>query len=795
MTRGHRALDLFKQALPLDLAERSAFLERACAGDDGLRGEVDALLTADAAAGDFLAEPLAQRRDRSGERLGPYRLTHHVGSGGMGSVYRAERVDGVFSRPVAIKLLLFDAGDLRQRFALEQRILGALDHPNIARLLDVGGDATGAPYLVMEFVEGRPINRYVHERALPLGARIALFLKILDAVQTAHSQLVVHRDIKPGNVLVDAHGEPKLLDFGIAKLLGERASATRTGLGPLTPDYASPEQVRGEPVGIGSDIYSLGVLLYELIADQPPYRIGGRRPSEIERVVCETEPPRPSSRVSLRHAGGNSRDLDAIVLKALEKPPHRRYASCAAFAEDLRRWLAGDQVQAREPSWSERSQRFLRRHRFAASVAAAATLALLVGSGFALWQAHVARLERDRAERINRFLTDMLAAASPADLGRKATVGDVLDRAQRLAERELMDDPRSGAGTELTLAQTYHALGDLDAAQHSAEAALAAGRRSGEASAAVAAQIELGEILTQRGDTDAAAPVLRQARADADAFGEARLRAAAATALGSLESQRGDAAQARKWFESALRELPSDAVGARAEALNDLAIARNAQGDSAGALALQQQVVALLQRAYPHGHPDLAKGLANLGSALEIAGRFDDAAATYALALPMQVELLGENHADVVGTLASMTNLGLRRGDVDAALHDGERAWGAAQALAATHPMTAYAASMYAQALCAAGRGREAVPLVEQALAARKAELPPDHPLIANTESVLGLARAQAGDVAGGRRLAQGAYERLRAKLGGTHELSVHAQARLAQIDALAGSADFATRR
>jgi eukaryotic-like serine/threonine-protein kinase len=786
MNGSRQAFELFKSALPLDAPQRQAFLDRECADDVSLRREVIALLAADADAGDFLAEPLPQRLDRSGEMLGPYRLVRHVGSGGMGSVYRAERIDGVFSRPVAIKLLLYDAGDLRQRFALEQRILGALDHPNIARLLDVGGDATGAPYLVMEFVEGQAITQYVQEQDLALSARLELFLKILDAVQVAHSALVVHRDIKPGNVLVDGHGEPKLLDFGIAKLIGEQApAATRTGLGPLTPDYASPEQVRGEPVGIGTDIYSLGVLLYELITDQQPYRISDRRPSEIERIVCDTDPPRPSTHLPTQRIAGSRRDLDAIVLKALEKSPRRRYASCAAFADDLRRWLAGEQVQAREPAWSERSQRFLRRHRFGVSVAAATTLALLIGTAFALWQARVARSERDRAERINRFLTDMLSAASPADLGRKATVNDVLDRAQRLAERELIDDPRTGAGTELTLAQTYHALGDLDAAQRSAEAALAAALRSGDAADTVGAQVELGEILTQRGNVDAAEPVLRAAHDGSSALSDRRLSAAAATALGSLQNQRGNAAQAQIWFETALLELPADAAGARAEAMNDLAIARNAQGDSAAALALQQQVVDLLQHTYPHGHPDLAKGLANLGSALEIAGRFDDAAAAYARALPMQIDLLGENHPDVVETLASMTNLDLRRDDTAAALRDGERAWSAAQHLAAAHPMNAYAASMYAQALCAAGRGRDAVPLVEQALAARRSGLPPDHPLIASTESVLGLARAQAGDTASGQRLAREAYERLRAKLGEEHELTIHAKQRLAQIEAL----------
>ena len=353
MTDAKRTMEVFERALALEEEERASFLAGECADDEGLRHEVGALLRADASAAssDFLAIPLQTVGDRSGERLGAYRLVELIGSGGMGSVYRGERADGAYTKSVAIKLVLFDAGDLRTRFALEQRILGAFSHPNIASLLDVGNDDNGAPFLVMEFVQGQPLTAYARDRELDIRSRIALFLKILDAVQTAHSQLVVHRDIKPNNVLVDAHGEPKLLDFGIAKLLGEGPqTATRTRLGPLTPEYASPEQIRGEPIGTGSDIYSLGVLLYELVTGTRPYRIDDARPSAIEHVICHVEPPRPSTHATLRHAGGNVRDLDAIILRALEKTARRRYVSCAAFAEDLRHWLDGEPVGARNPT-------------------------------------------------------------------------------------------------------------------------------------------------------------------------------------------------------------------------------------------------------------------------------------------------------------------------------------------------------------------------------------------------------------------------------------------------------------
>ncbi len=792
MSNAAQALDVFKRALLLPEPEQIALLDQECGVGTPLRDEVDALLQADAAAevGGFLVAPLSARVDRSGESLGAYRLIHLVGSGGMGSVYRAERSDAAFSRPVAIKLLLFDAGDLRLRFAQEQRILGALDHPNIARLLDVGSDAHGAPFLVMEFVEGHVLTDYVRENRLDIRARIELFIKILDAVQTAHGQLVVHRDIKPANVLVDAHGEPKLLDFGIAKLTGGQVlSTTRTGLGPLTPEYASPEQVRGDPIGVGSDIYSLGILLYQLLTDQLPYRIIDTRPSEIERVICSTDPARPSTRMPTQRLPGSPRDLDAILLKAMSKVPRERYASCTAFAAELRHWLDGKQVLARVPTWTERSRRYVRRHVLVLSAAGGVAVALVSGSGLALWQAHVARMERDRAESVNTFLTDMLAAANPVNLGRKATVRDVLDRAQRMAEHQLDDDPQTATTALLTLSKTYHALGESVAARHSAEGALAAANRIGDQAQATESRIELGEILSQAGDTKSALPVLQQARADAEVGHDNRQRARAANALGSLESQRGDAAAAQRWFEIALDEFAPTQIDMRSEVLNNLAIARDAQGDHEGALRFQLEVVAMLRRAYPHGHPNLARDLANLASAYEIAGRFDEAATTFGQALPLQIDLLGESHPDVVETLSSMTNLDLRRNQEPEALRDGARAWNSAQQLPPDHPATAYAAVMYAQALCAAGRGGEAMPLIEQALAARKAALPSDHPLIANTESLLGLATAQSGDRTSGARIARSAWEHLRDKRGEANELTVAAKQRLALIEAMPNAA------
>lgn len=786
MSDPRRTLELFEKVLACATSERPTFLDEQCAGDAELRRAIEALLAADAAASGFLDQPIQPSADRSGERLGVWRLLQLIGSGGMGSVYRAERADNAYAKPVAIKLLLIDAGDLRTRFALEQRILGSITHPNIASLLDIGNDERGAPFLVMEFVEGEPITTYARRMKLDARECADLFLKILDAVQTAHSQLIVHRDLKPGNILVDAHGEPKLLDFGIAKLLvADSPSATRTGLGPLTPNYASPEQVRGEPVGTGSDIYSLGIVLFELVTGELPYRIDDTRPSAVERIVCETEPARPSS--LLKHdGGGNRRDLDAIVLKALEKSPRNRYPSCSAFADDLRRWRDGKQVDAREPRVSERALRYLRRHRLAVSVASAASLALLIGSAIALWQAQVASVAQARAERVNRFLTDMLSAANPGDLGRNATVAQVLQRAQQLADRDMRHDPQTAATTQMTLMKTYAALGDWTAARTSAEASLKAATEVGDTATIIEAEIGLGEVLFTSGASDEAKAMLERGRADALRGGSASQRATAAHILGRLEARRNNLAVARTWYETALAEVPANDPDSHSYILNELARIRQTEGDTSAAHALLKQSVALMRSTYPRGNPALAISLGYLGTAYTKSGELQLAVDAYAEALTMQTALLGENHPDVVVTLANISALDLRRKDIDAAIADGKRAAAVADRLPdSERAFAANAYTAYGNALIEAKRPAEAIPMLEKSLVVYHEMLPNDHPLTAGVESALGLAEAQNGDITGGRKLAQAAYDRMLAKFGDANESTQLARTRLDRIIAI----------
>ena len=416
---------MLSEALELDTGRRQQFLNSACAHDAELRSEVDLLLAhqvdtdsdaIEACAADAAYLRLnvdAHRATKIGSRIGAYKVLREIGCGGMGTVYLAERDDEHYQQQVAIKLINPGLGGeaMRRRFRNEMQVLADLNHANIARLFDGGETADGVPYLVMEFVEGHPINRYCDDHELSTEQRLKLFCTVCEAVQYAHQHLVVHRDIKPGNILVTKEGLPKLVDFGIAKLLDRARStpaATATAMPFMTPEYASPEQVQGVPATTATDIYSLGVVLYELLSGRLPYRLKSRVPHEIAKAICDQEPQRPSAAIPA-HEHTDARiqvprkrlhaDLDNIVLMAMRKEPQRRYATAAQFAEDIRRHLNGLPVRARHDTFTYRAGKFIRRQKFAVAAAALIAITLLIGIVATAWQARVARAERARAER------------------------------------------------------------------------------------------------------------------------------------------------------------------------------------------------------------------------------------------------------------------------------------------------------------------------------------------------------------------------------------------------------------
>ena len=398
---------------------RAALVAERCGGDSELRREVESLLDQTTTGIENLAvkasAPLRQDRSRleAGRRMGPWAIVRELGRGGMGAVYLAERADGAFQKNVAIKVLKrgTDTDEILRRFEAERQILARLDHPNITRLIDAGTTDDGLPYVVMDYVAGEPITRYANENQLAVDGRLKLFRAVCSAVSYAHQNLVIHRDLKPSNILVTESGEVRLLDFGIAKLLSDAESTgadmTITLLRVMTPEYASPEQIKGEAISTLSDVYSLGVCLYELLTGARPYKLTRKTPDELSKAICEQEPQRPSTTVG--KADGNSKienrnskilrgDLDNIVLMALRKEPARRYGSVDQLADDLRRYLEGLPVLAAKGTFAYRSAKFVRRHRIGMAAVATILLVLFAGIAAATWQWRRARAEGRKAE-------------------------------------------------------------------------------------------------------------------------------------------------------------------------------------------------------------------------------------------------------------------------------------------------------------------------------------------------------------------------------------------------------------
>jgi eukaryotic-like serine/threonine-protein kinase len=568
--------EILNTALELEPAARRQFLESVA--DPLLRREVESLLACDEKTDGFLGAPaLAFSADffdegggpeeRGGQTFGRYRIIREIGRGGMGAVFLAERSDGEFQQRLALKIVRrsFADSDLARRFRQERQILASLNHANIARLLDGGVSEEGEPFLAMEYVDGVRIDEYCDTNSLSTEERLNLFLAVCQGVSYAHQNLVVHRDIKPSNILVTEEGVPKLLDFGIAKLINPEAEAaaaeTITGLRAMTPDYASPEQVRGLSVTTATDVYSLGVLLYELLTGHRPHRLKNRRTDEIARVICEEEPERPSTAVSrveevtdtdgatlarlspetISERRGRTPDqlrrtlrgdLDNLVLMAMRKEPQRRYASVAQLAADVSSYLEGRPVLAHKDTFSYRATKFVRRHKAGAAAVVLVALALVGGIVATAWQARRAtaqariaaeqrdraRIEAAKAKRINEFLQSIFASADPSwyssGFGQRGEVRvvDVLEQAGQRINADFKDQPEIRAELHHTIGTTFQSLGQFEQAHTHFRAALDAYRGLyGERHPKVAeALYYLAASMYGGGDSAAALALFRQ---------------------------------------------------------------------------------------------------------------------------------------------------------------------------------------------------------------------------------------------------------------------------------------------
>ncbi|UXI70153.1 serine/threonine-protein kinase [Tahibacter amnicola] len=679
--RWRRARELF-DALADAPAERwNDRLEQLCPDDDAVRAEALALLRADqdvtlttALAGHApdLIEAAAQDHDReervalAGVRVGPFRLVRELGRGGMGQVWLAERDDGEFQQSVAIKLMRggWDTDELHARFRAERQILAGLTHPNIAHLVDGGVTANGKPWLALEYVDGSNLREYCDARRLSLRERLRLFLTVCDAVAHAHARLVVHRDLKPSNLLVDSRGQAKLLDFGIAKLIDSDTATSTTRI--FTPEYAAPEQVRGELVTTAVDIYALGLLLYELLTGCRPYQLKDSTPAAYERAILDQEPTRPSAAVTRSDAEADARaaqrhltpgllsralrgDLDAVVLKTLRKEPAQRYSTVGDLAADIQRYLDRRPVLARRGGWRYRAARFLRRHALAAVLAAIAVIGLVSGLGVALWQARIARSERDTARQSLAFMTHLFESADPG-LRKKTelTVQDLLDEGTRTIRSELADQPSARLELLLAMATAYAGMELPD----SVEPLLDEAERIAVSLNAVAHQAEIlrlrCHVASSRNRTDDCAALLDRVEAMVNPEDPAQRR----TLLQAIEmrsmylSRQNRHAEVVKQMERALALTTSDReyLRRREELLGTLSYSLVKLGRAAEAVSRLRPLVEELRRTPDTPPRILADALDNLARSLAAQGHKDEAIALNAESLAVMEALYGPDN-------------------------------------------------------------------------------------------------------------------------------------------------------
>jgi len=680
---------LFYAALELEPNTRAAFLDQACRDDAELRKEVESLLRLEGQTMDFLRKPVLDAAHQiaagtlSGKRIGAYQLLRLLGEGGMGKVYLAARADDLYRKEVAIKTLQGGLGQnpaMLLRFRSERQILANLDHPAIARLLDGGITDDGLPYLVMEYVNGIRVDDYCRINKLGTEQRLKLFCAVCAAVEYAHKNLVVHRDIKPANILVTVEGLPKLLDFGIAKLIDPEAgqiAETRTAERIMTPEYASPEQVRGDQVTTSTDVYALGVLLYELLAGKRPFQLDTTNPLEMVRIICEQEPELPSvasarnPELAAPDAARTVRgDLDNIVLMAMRKEPARRYVSVSALAGDIKAHLTGYPVHARTDTWKYRSGKFVRRHKTAAAVAVVVTLALV---GFSIGMGLLAKRatrERLAAQRQSQFLKGIFEAATPDRThGQQITPRDLLDEGAKRVDRELADDPELQGALFDTIGDAYSTLGLYDQAEIVLERAYALRSKTlGDENTDVADTLfKLATSIRLQGKYAKAEPLFRQSLAIRERnLGRHNTTVAESlSALGEclyLENRDADAEPVLRKALALDHELNHDSFSR-----NYLALLLKRKGNYPEALQLQREEVDYERQHIGADTSDYALALHNLGGALIDAGDLADAEITERQAIELQRRVFGDNHPNLAYPLNKLGVLLLDKGDWQAA--------------------------------------------------------------------------------------------------------------------------------
>ncbi len=772
--------EIVRQAATLDPDDQAAFLRRAC-GDDNDRYQqaLDSLRSNPEWWNHSIDNRHFSIEDDSvswiNQVIGSYRVLSALGQGGMGDVLLAERADDQFRHRVAIKLVKrgVQSKQVQGRLKIERQILASLDHPNIARLLDGGTTSQGTPYIVMEYIEGEPIDVYCNHHCLTIKQRLELFRTVCSAVHSAHQNLIVHRDLKPSNILVTADGMPKLLDFGIAKMLDDRQmlhtmAVTQADIRVMTPEHASPEQVRGDTITTASDIYSLGVLLYELLCGRRPYEIKSHRFSEMEKAICD-EPPIPlrsilnshddpaieqlrvicndrsTTATKLRHELRG--DLSDIVSTAIRKEPERRYSSAEQLSADIGRYLSAMPITARRDTWGYRSAKLIQRHKFGVATAVLAVLALVVFSLSTVLQSRRIAQEQTRAERVSGFLVGLFEQADPShSRGNDITAREIVDAGARRIDRELRDEPDTRAALMATMGQVYSGLGLYDDSIHLLRESLdvTKARYGADGRETAFVMQRLGNSLVQQGDLAAAEPLLEGAvRILRDKSPRSSLEVASAIAgLGELRRKQERFEDSEKLFRESLEILSNlgpPAIPEMLETLNSYAILLANRGDFQGAEQSYRRALQLGADVLGPDHPKIIMTTHNLAVSLVNQGRYDEAQALFERILTLSRKVLGPEHPDVITALSNYGDLLRRKHDYNKSISIFKEALDLDRKVRGpTHSRVGYDLVDLGLALHDVGDFAQAEARFREALKIFATSLPPNHQYIGWALSSLG---------------------------------------------------------
>lgn len=726
--------------------------------------------------------------DPAGRMIGPYRLVRSLGQGGMGEVFLAERADEQFQQKVAIKLVRRGllSRHVQGRLRQERQILATLNHPNIARLYDGGATDDGTPYIVMEYIDGEPLDIYCDRRQLSVEQRLRLFITVCSAVHRAHQGLVVHRDLKPSNILVTSEGVPKLLDFGIAKMLDDRQlmhtlAVTQEDIRVMTPDHASPEQISGELISTASDIYVLGVLLYELLCGYKPFVLRGKRLAELERAICEETPPSPSEVISAaerQEDGGIAQvaaqrsvsvaklrrllqgDLDNIVTMAMRKEPERRYASAEQMAGDVDRYLQGLPVLARPDSWSYRAEKFVRRHTLGVGLSAA-LVAVLIGFTATVYlqslrikqerdlaetERSIAEQQRETAVAVSGFLNDSFRVADPfAQGGNSVTARQILDNGAKRIGSELNNQPAIKAAVLDTIGTAYLGLGLPEDAQPLIEQGLSV-RRSlfGNDSEEVASSLySLNRVYEKKGDLTRAEALARQSLAiNQRKTGPASLQSATSLCrLGVIHRVKDELAAAEKLFQSCL-DIRRAQLGQHHELLttplDNLAHIAAHRGDNLLAEKYLSQALEIDRRTRSEEHPQYIRHLLRLAMATHDRGATNQAEPLFRRAVELSERVLGPEHPETLDTMSAMGTFQMESGRLTEAEQTLSRVLAINRRIRPDHFYVGNDLENLGRLAFRKHEFAKAERFLNEALDVYRAKLPPTSGFIATTLTILG---------------------------------------------------------